>query len=182
MLGYGCNTIEHVVLGVVACADLEGVGGVSGPPPPHLWNLQSLISPIHVLLEMKKIVIFHICALPQLYVKLLKVGPPPPSWKKGREKMVNSENWDSTVEQEVCVYLYCYWWLHCYWTRYDVCSWMIYGCFAVVAQDACVVVWFRGLHCFVQLYILGGLTCCVLLYSVWRLHCWTRHVVCCCVV
>ena len=36
-------------------------------------NLQSLISPI--LLKMKIIVIFHICALPQLYVK---VGPP---WK-----------------------------------------------------------------------------------------------------
>ena len=35
------------------------------------WNLQSLISPI--LLEMIKFVIFHICALPQLYVK---VGPP----------------------------------------------------------------------------------------------------------
>ena len=47
----------------------RGGSGGSGPPPP--WNLQSLISPI--LLEMKKIVIFHICALPQLYVK---VGPP----------------------------------------------------------------------------------------------------------
>ena len=45
-----------------------GVGG-GGPDPP--WNLQSLISPI--LLAMKKIVIFHICALPQLNVK---VGPP----------------------------------------------------------------------------------------------------------
>ena len=43
-----------------AYADLEGS-----------WNLQSLISPI--LLEMKKLVIFHICVLPQLYVK---VGPP----------------------------------------------------------------------------------------------------------
>ena len=32
-------------------------GGVGGPDPP--WNLQSLISPI--LLEMKKLVIFHIC-------------------------------------------------------------------------------------------------------------------------
>ena len=72
-------------------ADLEGGGG--GPDPP--WNLQSLISPI--LLEMKKIVMFHICSLLQLYVKpinpqnnnqissiqvcvmgffLLKVGPP----------------------------------------------------------------------------------------------------------
>ena len=68
----------------------RGVGGHWGPPP--LWNLQSLISPI--LLEMKKIVIFHICSLPQLYVKqnnnqissiqvcvmgffLLKVAPPP---------------------------------------------------------------------------------------------------------
>ena len=50
-----------------ACADLEG--GSGGPNPP--WNLQSLISPI--LLEMKKVVIFHICALPQLYDK---VGPP----------------------------------------------------------------------------------------------------------
>ena len=47
-----------------------GVGGGGGPDPP--WNLQSLISPI--LLEMKKLVIFHICALPQLNVK---VGPPP---------------------------------------------------------------------------------------------------------
>ena len=49
-----------------ACADLEG--GSGGPDPP--WNLQSLISPI--LLKMKKIVIFHICALPQFYIK---VGP-----------------------------------------------------------------------------------------------------------
>ena len=49
------------------CADLEG--GSGDPDPP--WNLQSLISPI--LLEMKKLVIFHICALPQLNVK---VGPP----------------------------------------------------------------------------------------------------------
>ena len=46
-------------------------GGGGGPVLP--WNLQSLISPI--LLEMKKSVIFHICALPQLYVK---VGAPPP--------------------------------------------------------------------------------------------------------
>ena len=37
-------------------------------------NLQSLISPILVEMKMKKkIVIFHICALPQLYVK---VRPP----------------------------------------------------------------------------------------------------------
>ena len=43
-------------------------GGVGNPPPPPPWNLQSLISPI--LLEMKKIIIFHICALPQLYVKV----------------------------------------------------------------------------------------------------------------
>ena len=50
-------------------------GGRGGPDPP--WNLQSLISPI--LMEMKKLAIFHICALPQLYVTesiLLKVGPP----------------------------------------------------------------------------------------------------------
>ena len=47
----------------------RGVGGWGTPP----WNLQSIISP--TLLEMKKLVIFHICALPQLYVK---VGPP---WK-----------------------------------------------------------------------------------------------------
>ena len=44
-------------------------------------NLQNLISPI--LLKMKKIVIFHICALPQLYVKqnqsYLRLDPPP--WK-----------------------------------------------------------------------------------------------------
>ena len=50
-----------------------GVGGGGGSAPPP-WNLQSLISPI--LLKMKKLVIFHIYALPQLYVK---VGPP---WKK----------------------------------------------------------------------------------------------------
>ena len=54
-----------------------GVRGVRTPPP---WNLQSLISPI--LLEMKKLVIFHICALPQLYVKqnqsYLRLDPP---WK-----------------------------------------------------------------------------------------------------
>ena len=51
-----------------------GVGG-SGAPPP--WSFQSLISPI--LLEMKKLVIFYFCALPQLYVK---VGHPPPlHWK-----------------------------------------------------------------------------------------------------
>ena len=42
-----------------------------GPDLP--WNLQSLISPI--LLEMKKLVIFHICVLPQLYVRL------DPPWK-----------------------------------------------------------------------------------------------------
>ena len=46
-----------------------GWGGGGGPDPP--WNLQTLISPI--LLEIKKLVIFHICALPQLYVQ---VGPP----------------------------------------------------------------------------------------------------------
>ena len=40
-------------------------GGVVRPPPPR--NLQSLISPIS--LEMKKILIFHIYALPQLYVR-----------------------------------------------------------------------------------------------------------------
>ena len=40
-----------------------GVDGVQTSP----WNLQNLISPI--LLEMKKLVIFHICALSQLYVK-----------------------------------------------------------------------------------------------------------------
>ena len=60
---------EYMFVHALTCADLEGNGG--GPDPP--WNLQSLISPI--LLEMKKLVIFHICALPQLYVK---VGPP---WK-----------------------------------------------------------------------------------------------------
>ena len=52
-------------------------GGLGGPDP--LWNLQSLISPI--LLEMKKLVIFHICALLQLYVKqnqsYLRLDPPP---------------------------------------------------------------------------------------------------------
>ena len=37
---------------------------------------------------MKKLVIFHICALPQLYVNLLKVGPlpPPPPGKRGWKK------------------------------------------------------------------------------------------------
>ena len=45
-----------------AGADLEGGGG---PEPP--WNLQSFLSPI--LLEMKQLVIFHTCALSQLYVK-----------------------------------------------------------------------------------------------------------------
>ena len=58
---------------VKPCADLEEGSGGSGPP----WNLQSLISPI--LLEMKKLAIFHICALPQLYVK---VWPPPPPPRK----------------------------------------------------------------------------------------------------
>ena len=56
----------------------RGGGGLGGPAPP--WNLQSLISPI--LLEMKKLVIFHICALLQLYVKqnqsYLRLDPPPP--------------------------------------------------------------------------------------------------------
>ena len=42
----------------ILCADLEG--GSKGARPPPLWNLQSFISPI--LLEMKKLVIFHICA------------------------------------------------------------------------------------------------------------------------
>ena len=49
-----------------ACADLEG--GRGGPDPPGICKK---IPPI--LLEMKKKVNFHICALPQLYVK---VGPP----------------------------------------------------------------------------------------------------------
>ena len=44
---------------------MGGFRGGGGPDP--LWNLQSLISPL--LLEMKKLVIFHICALLQLYVK-----------------------------------------------------------------------------------------------------------------
>ena len=60
----------------LTCADLEG--GQGGPDPP--WNLQSLTLPI--LLEVKKTVIFHICALPQLYVKqnqsYLRLDPP---WK-----------------------------------------------------------------------------------------------------
>ena len=44
----------------------------AGPP----WNLHSLISSI--LLEMKKLVIFHICALP-----VIRQGwTPPPPWKK----------------------------------------------------------------------------------------------------
>ena len=61
---------------ISACADLEGGGGGMGSGPP--WNLQSLISPI--LLEMKKLYIFHICALPQLYDKqnqsYLRLDPP----------------------------------------------------------------------------------------------------------
>ena len=69
-----CVDLYPVLLTVVTCADLEGGGGGARIPPPP-WNFQSLISSI--LFEMKKIVIFHICALPQLYVKLLKVGPPP---------------------------------------------------------------------------------------------------------
>ena len=50
----------------MSCADVEGGGwGRGGVRFP--WNLQSLIS--QILLEMKKLVIFHIFALPQLYVK-----------------------------------------------------------------------------------------------------------------
>ena len=49
--------------------------GVGGSDPP--WNLQSLIS--QILLEMKKIVIFHISAtstvIRQTESILLKVGP-----------------------------------------------------------------------------------------------------------
>ena len=41
-------------------------GGLGGPDPPP-WNLQSLISPI--LLEMKKLVIFHICALASTVIR-----------------------------------------------------------------------------------------------------------------
>ena len=54
-----------------AGAERGGGGGVrTPPPPPPDWNLGSLISAI--LLELKKIVIYYLCALPQLYVK---VGP-----------------------------------------------------------------------------------------------------------
>ena len=48
------------------CADLEGGSGGSGPPLEFgKLNIADII--------IKKSVIFHICALPQLYVK---VGPP----------------------------------------------------------------------------------------------------------
>ena len=50
-----------------ACADLEG--GRGGPDPP--WNLQKNTADIT---GNEKKVNFHICALPQLYVKF---GPPP---------------------------------------------------------------------------------------------------------
>ena len=70
------GTIWCPVPSLRTCADLEGGCGVRTSP----WNLQSLISPI--LLEMKKLVIFHICALPQLYVKqnqsYIRLDPP---WK-----------------------------------------------------------------------------------------------------
>ena len=46
----------------ISCADLEG-GSVGSGPPLEFAKLNSTI-----LLEMKKLVIFHICALPQLYV------------------------------------------------------------------------------------------------------------------
>ena len=75
-----------------ACADLEG--GSGGPDPP--WNLQSLISPI--LLKMKKIVIFHICALPQLYVKqnrsYFKLDP---SWKKFLNPSLSWMKWKKYI-------------------------------------------------------------------------------------
>ena len=75
-----------------ACADADLEAGSGGPDPP--WNLQSLISPI--LLSMKKLVIFHICELPQLYVKqnqsYLKLDPsrknfldPRLSWMKWKK-------------------------------------------------------------------------------------------------
>ena len=80
-------------------------GGREGvrTPPPHLWNLQSLISPIHVLLEMKKIVIFHICALPQLYVKLLKVGPPPPGKRGGKKWLIVKIETPPLNKKSVCI-------------------------------------------------------------------------------
>ena len=60
----------------MACADLEG--GQGGPDSP--WNLQSLISPIYD--GNIKISNFHICSLPQLYVKqnqsYLRLDLPPP--------------------------------------------------------------------------------------------------------
>ena len=45
------------------CADLEGGSGGGSGPPLEFAKLN-----ITELLEMKKLVIFHICALPQLYI------------------------------------------------------------------------------------------------------------------
>ena len=59
----GANLGHPILLGMRG--PRGGSGGGGGPDPPG--NLKSLISPF--LLEMKKLVIFHICALPQLYVK-----------------------------------------------------------------------------------------------------------------
>ena len=53
-------------------------GGMGGGPDPPPGICIGLISPI--LLEMKKIVIFYMCVLPQLYVKqnqsYLRLDPP----------------------------------------------------------------------------------------------------------
>ena len=49
---------------VDTCADLEG-GGVGGSGPP----LEFAKFNIADITGMKKIVMFHICSLPQLYVK-----------------------------------------------------------------------------------------------------------------
>ena len=54
-----------------ACADLEGGSRGSGHPPLEFAKLNIA----DITGNEKKLVIFHICALPQLYVK---VGPP---WK-----------------------------------------------------------------------------------------------------
>ena len=67
------NTIAHPINECFHLFRLQIMRGSRGGVQTLPWNLQSLISPI--LLEMKKLVIFHICALPRLYVK---DGPP---WK-----------------------------------------------------------------------------------------------------
>ena len=58
---------------------MRGSKGGSGTPPPLEFAKLNIAD---ITGNEKKIVIFHICALPQLHVKqnqsyLIKVGPPP---------------------------------------------------------------------------------------------------------